>query len=84
MSLSKDQLAGELSKKALSLDEKVKFLDFAKGNPNFGCKKLAEIFKIGKTASANILKEEKSIRSQHENLPYETVNFKDPFLLYFR
>ena len=66
MSLSKDQLAGKLSKKALSLDEKVKFLDFAKSNPNFGCRKLAEIFKIGKTAAANILKEEKSIRSQHE------------------
>ena len=66
MSLSKHQLAGKLSKKTLSLDEKVKFLDFAKGNPNFGCRKLAEIFKIGKTAAANILKEEKSIRSQHE------------------
>ena len=66
MSLSKHQLAGKLSKKNLSLDEKMKFLDFAKGNPNFGCRKLAEIFKIGKTAAANILKEEKSIRSQHE------------------
>ena len=50
MSLSKHQLAGKLSKKTLSLDEKVKFLDFAKGNPKFGCRKLAEIFKIGKTA----------------------------------
>ena len=66
MSLSKHQLAGKLSKKTLSLDEKVKFLDFAKGNPNFGCRKLAEIFKIGKTASASILKEEKSVRSKHE------------------
>ena len=66
MLLSKDQLASKLSKKTLSLDEKVKFLDFAKGNPNFGCRKLAEIFKIGKTAPANILKEEKPIRSQHE------------------
>ena len=48
MSLSKDQLAGKLSKKALWLNEKVEFLDFAKGNPNFGCRKLAEITKIGK------------------------------------
>ena len=39
---------------------------FAKSNLNFGCRKLAEIFKIRKTAAANILKEEKSIRSQHE------------------
>ena len=66
MSLSKHQLAGKLSKKTLSLDEKVKFLDFDKGNPKFGCRKLAKKFKIGKTATANILKEEKSIRSQHE------------------
>ena len=66
MSLSKHQLTGKLSKKSLSLDEKVKFLDFAKGNPKFGCRKLAEIFKIGKIAGVNILKEEKSIRSQHE------------------
>ena len=28
-------------------------------------------FQIGKTASANILKEEKSIRSQYEYLSYE-------------
>ena len=66
MSLSKHQLAGKLSKKTLSLDEKVTFLDFAEGNQNFGCRNLEEIFKIGKTAAANILKEEKSIRSQHE------------------
>ena len=44
----------------------MKFLDFAKGNPKYGCRKLAEIFKIRKTAAENILKEEKSIRSQHE------------------
>ena len=66
MSLSKHQLAGKLSKKTLSLDENVKLLDFAKGNPNFGCRKPAEASKIGKTAAANILKEEKSICSQHE------------------
>ena len=66
MSLSKHQLAGKLSKKTLLHDEKVQFLYFAKCNPNFGCRKLAEIYKIGKTAAANILKEEKSIRSQHE------------------
>ena len=66
MSLSKLQLAGKLSKKTLSLDEKVKFLDFSKSKPKFRSRKLAENFKIGKTAAANILKEEKSIRSQYE------------------
>ena len=34
MALSIQQLAGKLAKKNLSLDEKVKFLDFAKGNSN--------------------------------------------------
>ena len=48
MSLSKDQLPVKLSKKALWVNGKGEFLDFSKGNPNFGCRKLAEIFKIGK------------------------------------
>ena len=64
-SCHKYQLAGKLSKKTLSLDEKMKLLEFDRSNPNFGCRKLAEKFKIGKTAAANIVKEEKSIRSQH-------------------
>ena len=63
MSLSKNQLTVKLSKKTLSPDEKSKkFLDFAKGNRNFGCRKLAEIFKTGKTAAEIILKGEESIR----------------------
>ena len=68
MSLSKQQLAGNIAKKTFSLDEKVKFLDFAKANPTFGCRKLAvaETFKIRKTATANILKEEKTIHNQSE------------------
>ena len=55
MSLSKHHLAGKLSKKTLSLDEKVKFLVFAKGNPNIGCRKLEEIFKMGKNAACRSL-----------------------------
>ena len=78
MSLSKHQLAGKLSKKTLSLDEKVKFLDFTKGNPNFGCIKLAEIFKIRKTTAAKILKEEKSIRNQHELFCEKSKKRKGP------
>ena len=31
-----------------------------------GCRKLADICKIAKTAAANILKNEKKIREQHE------------------
>ena len=64
--LSKQQLAGKLAKKTLTSDEKIKFLDFTKKNPTLGCRKLADIYKIGKTATANILKNEKKIREQHE------------------
>ena len=35
-------------------------------NPTVESSKLAEIFTIRKTTSANIIKEEKNIRSQHE------------------
>ena len=64
--LFKQQLAGKLVKKTLTLDEKIKFFDFAKNNPKLGCRKLADIYKIGKTAAANILKNKKKIREQHE------------------
>ena len=43
MSLSKHQLAGKPSKKTLPLDDKVKFLDFDKGNPE--CRKLNRKYK---------------------------------------
>ena len=57
--LSKQQLAGKLAKKALTLDEKIKFLDFTKKSPMLGGRKLADIYKIRKTAAGNILKYEK-------------------------
>ena len=56
----------------------MKFLDFAKANPNFGCRKLAELFKIEKTAATNILKEETSIRSQHELIHEKSKNCNRP------
>ena len=64
--LSKQQLAGKLAKKTLTLDEKIKFLDFAPKNRKLGCRKPVDIYKIGKTVATNILKDEKKIREQHE------------------
>ena len=49
--LSKHQLAGKLAKKTLTLDEKIKILDFAKKNQKLGYRKIADIYKIGKTAT---------------------------------
>ena len=60
--------AGKLAKKTLSLAEKVKFLDFAMGNPTLGCRKLTEILNIRKTAAANVIREEENMRSRHELL----------------
>lgn len=63
--MSKEKLAGSLEKKTLTLKEKVSLLDYRKGN-KIGCRKLAEIFKIGKTAAANIVKHEVEIRKQYD------------------
>ena len=60
--LPKQQLAGKLASKT----EKIKFQEFAQKNPKPGCRKLADIYKIGNTATANTLKTEKKIREQHE------------------
>ena len=49
--LSKHQLAGKLAKETLILDEKIKILDFAKKNLKLGCRKIPDIYKIGKTAA---------------------------------
>ena len=43
-------------KKTLTLQEKIKFLDYAEANEKVGCRKLPDVFKIGKTAANNILK----------------------------
>ena len=55
MAMSKYQLAG-------SFQEKIKFLDYAEANERLGCRKLADVFKIGKTAANNILKNKQMLR----------------------
>ena len=66
MATNKYQLAGKLSKRTLTLDEKIKLLDFKKKNPSLGCSAIGEKFNIGKTAAASILSKEDKIRKQHE------------------
>ena len=56
MAMPKYQLAGSLEKKTLTLQEKIKFLDYAEANEKLGCRKLADVFEIGKTVANNILK----------------------------
>ena len=64
MAMSKHQLAGSLTKKTLTLEEKIKLLDPNKERKQ-SCQQLAEMFNISKTAAANI-KNEASIRKEYE------------------
>ena len=65
MAMSKRQLTGSLTKKTLTLEGKIKLLDANKERKQ-SCRQLAEMFNIGKTAAANIIKNEASIRKEYE------------------
>ena len=56
MSTYKKTLSARLKRKALSLSEKINLLDYKKSNPTIGCRDIAEIFNIGKTSAASVLK----------------------------
>lgn len=66
MSLSKYQLSASLQRTCLSLEEKIKVLDYAAQHPNMGSRKIADHFGIGKTAASNILKEGNKLRKDFE------------------
>ena len=65
MAMSKHQFAGSLIKETLTQDGKIKRLDANKERKQ-SCRQLAEMFNIGKTAAANIIKNEVSIRKEYE------------------
>ena len=65
MAMSKHQLAGSLTKKTLTLEGKIKLLDANKERKR-SCRQLAEMFNIDKMAAVNIIKNEASIRKEHE------------------
>ena len=66
MAMSKHQLAGSLSKKTLTIDEKIKLLD-ANKKTRQSCRQLAHQFRIGKTAAAKIIKNEVSTPQEYES-----------------
>ena len=71
MAMSKHQLADSLTKKTFTLEGKIKLLDANKERKQ-SCRQLVEMLNIGKTASANIIKNEASICKE-----YEEFNFHD-------
>lgn len=60
------QLCSRLQKKTLTLEEKIRVLDHAKKNPKAGCRKLAELFGVGKTQIAALIKDKRNITAQYE------------------
>ena len=65
-------------KKTLTLQEKIKFLDYAEVNDKLGCRKLTDVFKIGKTAANNILKKKQILREQYEHFHEKTKKRSHP------
>ena len=78
MAMSEYQLAESLEKKTLTLQEKIKFLDYAEANEKLGCRKLADVFKIRKTAANNILKNKQMLREQYEHFHDNTKKRSRP------
>ena len=62
----KHQLAGSLSKKTLTIKEKLKLLDANKKTAQ-SCRQLADQFCIGKTAATKFIKNEVSICQEYEH-----------------
>lgn len=67
MSFSKYQLSARMKRKNLSLDKKVKIIEYTNKNPTMGCQVIAEHFSIGKTCIANILKNAKVPRKEYNS-----------------
>ena len=67
-SVSKNQLSARMKRKTLNLNKKNYLIDFAKKNPTFGCQKLGETHRIGKTSVAGILKTRKKIERNSKSL----------------
>ena len=55
-----------MQKNTLSLGDKVKLIDYAKKNPGVGTRRIAEIFKCGRTQVQAILKAKESIIADFE------------------
>ena len=80
MAMSKYQLAGSLEKKTLTLQEKIKFLGYAEAIEKLGCRKLADVFKIGKTAANNILKNKQILYEWYQKCCSSTFYPNGPLL----
>ena len=64
--MSKQKLVAGMKRTRLSLNDKIKILNYANENPKKGCRDIANQFQIGKTAAATILRDGKKLRKEYE------------------
>ena len=64
MALSKQQLCAEMKRTCLSLEEKIKILNYSNESQKKSCREIAAQFQIGKTAPSSILKDGKKLRKE--------------------
>ena len=78
--ISKQQRSGSAkhTKTTLSIEQKLKVLDYAKENPKESCRTLSTKFSVGKTQIAAILKNETGLRAAYAtyrgNITMEITN----------
>ena len=66
-SCSKFQLSARMKRKNLSLDEKMKVIDYVRKKiPKVGCRVIAEHFRIGKAYVSNILRNAKTLQKEYD------------------
>ena len=66
MTCSKFQLSARMKRNNLRLNEKITVLGHTKQHPSQGCRKMAERFNAGKTATENISKQKKKLKVESE------------------
>ena len=66
MPCSNFQLSARMKRKNLSLDEKMKVIDYANKNPKMECRVIAEHFSIGKTCVSDILRNAETLQREYK------------------
>ena len=66
MALSKQQLCAGMKRTRLSLEEKIKSLNYSNENKKKSCREIAAQFQIGKTDASSTLKDGKKLRKKFE------------------
>ena len=66
MPCSKFQLSARMKRKNLSLDKKMKVIDYGNKNPKMESRVIAEHFSIGKICISNILRNAKTLQREYK------------------